>query len=87
MVSDVAISKRGHGGFTILPYVISSLSLRLATNDYHLTVIISTKTNFTALSYSSITSNKTVKIIAMKIFRFVEVATLSHRHEEIDGFF
>ena len=26
-------------------------------------------------------------MIAMKIFRFVEVAILSHRHEEIDGFF
>ena len=25
-------------------------------------------------------------MIARKIFRFVEVATLSHRHEEIDGF-
>ena len=25
-------------------------------------------------------------MIAMKIFRFVEVATLSHRHEETDGF-
>ena len=26
-------------------------------------------------------------MIAMKIFKFVEVATLSHRHEETDGFF
>ena len=48
---------------------------------------ISTKTNSTALSYLSIITNKTVAMIAMKIFRFVEVATLSHRHEETDGFF
>ena len=47
---------------------------------------ISTKTNSTALSYLSIITNKTVEMIAMKIFRFVEVATLSHRHEETDGF-
>ena len=26
-------------------------------------------------------------MIGMKIFRFVEVATLSHRQEETDGFF
>ena len=32
-------------------------------------------------------TNKTVEMIAMKIFRFVDVATLSHRHEETDGFF
>ena len=47
---------------------------------------ISTKTNSTALSYLLIINNKTVKMIAMNIFRFVEVATLSHRHEETDGF-
>ena len=47
---------------------------------------ISTKTNSTALSYLSIITNETVEMIAMKIFRFVEVATLSHRHEETDGF-
>ena len=47
---------------------------------------ISTKTNSTALSYLSIITNKTVEMIAMKIFRFVEVATLSHRHEETGGF-
>ena len=47
---------------------------------------ISTKTNSTALSYLSIISNKTVEMIAMKIFSFVEVATESHRHEETDGF-
>ena len=48
---------------------------------------ISTKTNSTAISYLSIITNKTVEMIGMKIFRFVEVATLSHRHEETDGFF
>ena len=45
---------------------------------------ISTKTNSTTLSYLSISTNKTVEMIAMKIFRFVEVATL-HRHEGTDG--
>ena len=48
---------------------------------------ISTKTNSTALNYLSIITNKTVEMIAMKIFKFVEVATLSHRHEETGGFF
>ena len=48
---------------------------------------INTKTNSTALSYLSIITNKTVEDIGMKIFRFVEVATLSHWHEETDGFF
>ena len=48
---------------------------------------ISNKTNSTALSYLSIITNKTVEMIAMKIFRFVEVAIQSHRHEEIGGFF
>ena len=48
---------------------------------------ISIKTNSTALSYLSIITNKTVEMIAMKIFMFVEVATLSHRHKETDGFF
>ena len=48
---------------------------------------ISTKTNSTALSYLSIISNKTVEMIGIKIIRFVEVATLSHRQEETDGFF
>ena len=47
---------------------------------------ISTKTNSTALSYLSIITDKTVEMIAMKIFRFVEIATQSHRHEETDGF-
>ena len=47
---------------------------------------ISTKTNSTALSYLSIITNKTVEMIAMKICRFVEVATLPHWYEEIDGF-
>ena len=50
-------------------------------------MIISTKTNSTALSYLSITNNKTVEMIAMKIFKFVEVATLLHRHEKTGGFF
>ena len=36
---------------------------------------ISTKTNSTAVSYLSIITNKTVEMIAMKIFKFVEVAT------------
>ena len=40
---------------------------------------ISTKTNSTALNYLSIFTNKTVEIMPMKIFRFVDVATLSHR--------
>ena len=48
---------------------------------------ISTKTNSTALSYLSIIANKTVEMIAMKIFKSVEVATQSHRHEETGGFF
>ena len=48
---------------------------------------ISTKTNSIALSYLSIITNKTVEMIAMKIFRFIEVATQSHRHEEAGGFF
>ena len=48
---------------------------------------IRTKTNSTALSYLSIITNRTVEMIAMKIFGFVEVATLSHRHEETGGFF
>ena len=48
---------------------------------------ISTKTNSTALSYLSIITNKTVEMIAMITFRFVEVATLSRRQEETDGFF
>ena len=47
---------------------------------------ISTKTNSTTLSYLSIITNKTVEMIAIKIFTFVEVATLSHRYEETDGF-
>ena len=47
---------------------------------------INTKTNSTALSYLSIITNKTVKMIAMKIFRFIEVATLSHRQEETMDF-
>ena len=47
---------------------------------------ISTKTNSTAISYLSIITNKTVEMIATKIFRFVEVASLSHRLEESDGF-
>ena len=48
---------------------------------------ISTKINSTVLSYLSIITNKTVEMIGMKIFRFVEVATLSHRQEETDGLF
>ena len=43
---------------------------------------ISTKTNSTTLSYLSVLTNKTVEMIAMKIFKFVEVATLSHRQGE-----
>ena len=46
---------------------------------------ISTKTNSTALSYLSIIiTNKTVEMIEIKIFKFVEVATQSRRHS---GFF
>ena len=48
---------------------------------------ISTKTNSTALSYLSIITNKTVEMIALKIFKFVEAATQSHRHEETGAFF
>ena len=48
---------------------------------------ISTKTNSRALSYLSVITNKTVEMIAMEIFKFVEVATLSNRHEETSGFF
>ena len=47
---------------------------------------LSTETNSTALSYLSIITNKTVEIIAMKIFKIVEVATQSHRHEETGRF-
>ena len=47
---------------------------------------ITTKTNSAALSYLLVITNKTVEMIAMKIFKYVEVATLSHRHEETDGF-
>ena len=47
---------------------------------------ISTKTNNTALSHLLIITNKTVKIIAMKIVSFVEVATLWHRREETGWF-
>ena len=46
---------------------------------------ISTKTNSTDLCYLSIISNKTVEMIAMTIFKFVEVATQPHRHEETGG--
>ena len=48
---------------------------------------ISTETNSANLRYLSIITNKTVEMIGMKIFRFVEVATLSHRQEETDGYF
>ena len=48
---------------------------------------ISTKTNSTAQSYLSIITNKTVEMIAMKIFKFVDVVTQSRRHEETGGFF
>ena len=47
---------------------------------------ISNKPNSTALRYLSIITNKTVEMIAMIIFKFVEVATLSHRHEKTSGF-
>ena len=47
---------------------------------------ISTKTNSTALRYLSIITNKTVEMIGMKIFSFVEIATLLHRQEGTDGF-
>ena len=47
----------------------------------------STKTNSTALSYLWIITNTTLEMITMKIFRFVEVATLPHWHEGTDGFF
>ena len=52
----------------------------------YLTMTVSTKTNSTALNYLSIITNKTVEMIAMKIFKFVEVAKQLHRHEETDGF-
>ena len=52
-----------------------------------MTMTISTKTNSTALSYLSVITNKTVEIIAIEIFRFVEVARQSHCHEETGGFF
>ena len=48
---------------------------------------ISTKTNSAALSYLSVITSKIVEMIAMKIFKFVKVATQSHRHEETGGFF
>ena len=47
---------------------------------------IRSKTNSTALSYLSISTNKTVEMIAMKIVMFVEVTTLSHGYEETDRF-
>ena len=53
----------------------------------YLTMTISTKTNNIALSYLSIFTYKTVEMIAMKIFNFVETATQLDRHEETGGFF
>ena len=47
---------------------------------------ISTRTNSTALSYILIITKKALEIIEMKIFRFLELATLSHQQEETDGF-
>ena len=47
---------------------------------------IRTITNSTAISYLSIITNKTVEMIAIKIFQFVEVATQSRRHEGTGGF-
>ena len=47
---------------------------------------ISTKTNSTALSYLPIITNKTVEMIAMKIFMFVEVAIQSHQNKETGGY-
>ena len=47
---------------------------------------ISTRTNSTALGYLSIITNKTMEMIVIKIFKFVEVATQSHPHEETGGF-
>ena len=44
----------------------------------YLAMNFSTKTKSTALSYLSIITNKTVEMIAMKMSKFVEVATLSH---------
>ena len=46
----------------------------------------STETKNTALSYLLIISNKIVEMIAMKIFRLVEVATQPQRHEESGWF-
>ena len=72
----------------LLFYVISSLITKnQQLSITYLTMSISTKTNSTALSYLSVITNKTVEMIAMKIFKFVEVATLSLRHEETGGFF
>ena len=48
---------------------------------------ISTKPNSTALSHLSIFTNKTVEMIAMKIFTFIEVVTQPHRQEETGEFF
>ena len=53
----------------------------------YLTMTISTKTNSTALTYLWIITNKTVEMIAMKIFKFAEEATLSHLYDETNGFF
>ena len=86
MVPDIATSKRRNVEFILL-YIISSLSLRTNYCITYLSMTFSTKTNSTALNYLSIITNKTVEIIAMKTFSFVEVATLSHRHEETGGFF
>ena len=47
---------------------------------------IRTKTNSTALSYLSVITNKIEEVILMKIFKFVELAKLSHPHEETGGF-
>ena len=48
---------------------------------------MSAKTNSNALTYLTINTNKTVEMIAIKIFKFEQVATESHRHEETGGFF
>ena len=59
-----------------------TISAQLHLDLTHFTMTISTKTNSTVLNYLSIIMNKTAEMIAMKIFRFVEVATLPHRHEK-----
>ena len=81
MVSDVAISKSGCGECIIFTVRYQQpITKNYQRTITYLTMTISTKTNNTALRYLSIITNKTVEMIGMKIFRFVEVARVPADH-------